>query len=78
METENVAVNKAKSKTVVILCMRAYSPGLWAAAIRRCLQTDERWLQRAAPVESPLPTGQEWRREGGLNEGPQVNTFCSQ
>lgn len=55
--------------------------GLGEFVTLQCPQSDERWWQRAGPVESPLLTGPEWRKGEGLKEGPQVNlnrfTLCS-
>lgn len=53
--------------------MCAHSPGLLATAILRCLQRDEKWLERAGRVESPLPIGREWRKGEEQKEGLQVN-----
>lgn len=68
-----------KRRLTSLLC--AHSLGLGEFATLRCPQRDERWPQRAGPVESPLLTGHEWRKWEGLKEGPQVNlnsfTICT-
>lgn len=60
---------------MLISFLFAHSPGLLGAGTLQCLQREERWLERAVPVESPLPIGREWRKGEGLNEGQQVNIF---
>lgn len=57
----------------VIASLRADLLGLWAVDTLHCLQRDERWSQRAGPVESLLLTGHEWRKGEGPKEGLQVN-----
>lgn len=67
------SINQKNQKMRLTSLLWAHSLGLGEFVTLQCPQRDERWSQRAGPVESPLLTGPEWRKGEDLKEGPQVN-----